>query len=168
MNGRQRWTARTDGRDGRTAGTAGTAGTDARDGRQGRTAGTDGRQGRTPGTDGRDGRQGQTEASRDGRQGQTEGSRRGRTARTDGRQGQRQLRVLHGHSELAQFFKRFGWKEANLFYSRQDLVALGRRCHKSIRADCQRTCRMSLRTSRDDQFRHTLLCMMTIRLLMIR
>ncbi|XP_077459494.1 uncharacterized protein LOC144075915 isoform X4 [Stigmatopora argus] len=75
MNGRQRWTARTDGRDGRTAGTAGTAGTDARDGRQGRTAGTDGRQGRTPGTDGRDGRQGQTEASRDGRQGQTEGSR---------------------------------------------------------------------------------------------
>ncbi|XP_077475336.1 uncharacterized protein LOC144088668 isoform X6 [Stigmatopora argus] len=128
------------------------------DGRDGRTAGTDGRQGRTAGTDGRDRRRDQ---GMDGRQGRTAGTDRGI-------KGQRQLRVLHGHSELAQFFKRFGWKEANLFYSRQDLVALGRRCHKSIRADCQRTCRMSPRTSRDDQFRHTLLCMMTIRLLMIR
>ncbi|XP_077459492.1 uncharacterized protein LOC144075915 isoform X2 [Stigmatopora argus] len=137
---------------------------DGKDGRQGRTDGRDGRQGRTAGTDGRDRRRHQGTDGRDRQRDQG----RGRTARTDGRQGQRQLRVLHGHSELAQFFKRFGWKEANLFYSRQDLVALGRRCHKSIRADCQRTCRMSLRTSRDDQFRHTLLCMMTIRLLMIR
>ncbi|XP_077475322.1 uncharacterized protein LOC144088668 isoform X1 [Stigmatopora argus] len=159
MNGRQRWTAGTDGRQGRT---------DGRDGRQGRTAGTDGGiktfgHGRTAGTDGRDRQRDQAITFHPLRT-----FWRGRTARTDGRQGQRQLRVLHGHSELAQFFKRFGWKEANLFYSRQDLVALGRRCHKSIRADCQRTCRMSPRTSRDDQFRHTLLCMMTIRLLMIR
>ncbi|XP_077469154.1 uncharacterized protein LOC144084511 isoform X2 [Stigmatopora argus] len=51
MNGRQRWTARTDGRDGRQGRTPGTdgrdrrrdQGTDGRDGRQGRTAGTDGR-----------------------------------------------------------------------------------------------------------------------------
>ncbi|XP_077475338.1 uncharacterized protein LOC144088668 isoform X8 [Stigmatopora argus] len=71
-------------------------------GRQRWTAGTDGRQGRT---DGRDGRQGRTAG--------TDGGIKGRTAGTDrGIKGQRQLRVLHGHSELAQFFKRFGWKES--------------------------------------------------------
>ncbi|XP_077475335.1 uncharacterized protein LOC144088668 isoform X5 [Stigmatopora argus] len=72
------------------------------DGRDGRTAGTDGRQGRTAGTDGRDRRRDQ---GMDGRQGRTAGTDRGI-------KGQRQLRVLHGHSELAQFFKRFGWKES--------------------------------------------------------
>ncbi|XP_077475331.1 uncharacterized protein LOC144088668 isoform X3 [Stigmatopora argus] len=88
------------------------------DGRDGRTAGTDGRQGRTAGTDGRDRRRDQGTDGRDRQRDQAITFHplrtfwRGRTARTDGRQGQRQLRVLHGHSELAQFFKRFGWKES--------------------------------------------------------